>query len=122
MGSEDRAIREKQLAKAQAEFDARKAKLVGMGLDEKALKKDALLRNLRANVKKAKSRITAIDAAAAHVAEMAAKSTKLEKEVAGAKKGKEGGKGGAKGEKGGAKGDKGGAKGDKGGGKKEKQA
>jgi len=77
MGSEDRAVKEKQLEKIVAQFEARKAALSSRGLDEKGMKKDPVLRNLEARVKKARGRIAAIEAAAKHVAEMKAKDTRM---------------------------------------------
>jgi hypothetical protein len=82
MGSENREVREKQLAKALAAFDARKALLSGNGLDDKAAGRDPVLKNLRAELKKARARIKAMDAAAAHVVAMAATDTKVKKEEA----------------------------------------
>jgi len=81
MASEDRKVREKQLEKVVAQFEARKSELSQRGLDEKAAKKDTVLKNLGAQVKKARKRIVAMDAAAAHVAEMAAKDTKVPRET-----------------------------------------
>lgn len=81
MASEDRKVREKQLEKVVAQFEARKSELSQRGLDEKAAKKDTILKNLGAQVKKARKRIVAMDAAAAHVAEMAAKDTKVPREA-----------------------------------------
>ena len=80
MGSEDRQVREKQFEKAKSTFDARKALLVEKGLDEKVQAKDAVLKNLKAGVKKARERIAAMTAAEAHVQEMAKKNTKAKKD------------------------------------------
>lgn len=82
MGSTDRDVRDRQLAKAQAKYAARKAKLEGAGLDAKAQGKDALLRALAADLRKAKGRIESIESAARHVAETAAKDVRLKKEEA----------------------------------------
>ena len=106
MASEDRAVRESQNEKAKAAYEARLAVLKERGLDEKAVAKDTVLRNLRAKAKKARGRLVAMDAHVAHVAEMAAKDTKLAKETGKKKKGQpqpQGGKAkgaGAKGAKG----------------------
>ncbi len=89
MGSEDRVVKEKQLEKAVATFEARKTALAERGLDEKAVKKDPVLRSLGAKVKKARGRIASIETAAKHVAETAAKETKKKKD---SKKGKGKGK------------------------------
>jgi hypothetical protein len=82
MGSTDRDVREQQLKRAEERFEARKARLTAAGADAKAQSKDALLRNLAADLKKAKARIAAIDKAAQHVRETAEKDVKVKKEEA----------------------------------------
>ena len=96
MGSIDRAIRETQLKKAEEKLAARKAKAVAAGMDEKAQSRDPMLRNLEAELRKAKARIAAIDAAAKHVAETAAKDVKVKKEEAAKAKAKAKAQGGGK--------------------------
>ena len=106
MGSEDREVRAKQYEKARAVYEARKAAIAEKGLDEKVAQKDTVLRNLGAKLKKARSRVKAIEAAEAYVKEVAAKETKIKKKGSkGKKKAPAGGKD-AKGGKG-AKGTKG---------------
>ena len=108
MGSEDREVRAKQYEKAKAVYEARKAAIAEKGLDEKVAQKDTVLRDLGAKLKKARSRVKAIEAAEAYVKEVAAKETKIKKKGSkgkGKKKAPAGGKD-AKGGKG-AKGTKG---------------
>ena len=88
MGSTDRAVREKQLKKAQEIFDVRKSRLDAAGIQGKDQEKDAVLRSLAAAVKQAKARIAAIDAAEKHVRETAEKDVKVKKEAADKAKGK----------------------------------
>jgi hypothetical protein len=88
MGSTDREVRDRQLKKAQERHDARKAKLAGAGVVDKAQAKDPVLRNLAADLRKAKARIAAIEGIAKHVAETAEKDVKLKKEAADKGKGK----------------------------------
>ncbi|MBN2340231.1 MAG: hypothetical protein JXX29_05845 [Deltaproteobacteria bacterium] len=79
MGSVSKELREKQLKAAVAEFEEIKASLKEKGLDDKALTKNTLYRQLKANVTAARRRIVAIDARAAHVEAMKGKETKAEK-------------------------------------------
>ena len=79
MGSESKELREKQLEKAVSNFEAYKASLKDKGISGKEASKNTLYRELEASVKKARKRIHAIDAKAAHVAAMKAKETKAEK-------------------------------------------
>jgi hypothetical protein len=88
MGSTDRAVREKQLKKAQEIFEARKSRLGAAGIEGKEQTKDPVLRNLAAALKKAKARIAAIDEAEKHVRETAEKDVKVKKEAADKAKGK----------------------------------
>ena len=96
MGSMDRDVRDRQLKKAETSFQARKARLEAEGFDAKALSKDAVLRGLAADLRQAKARIAAAEAAAKHVAETAAKDVKLKKEEADKAKGKGKAQGGGK--------------------------
>ncbi len=82
MGSTNRDIREKQLEKAVGIFEARKSRLSAAGIEGKAQSKDPVLRNLAADLRKAKARIAAIDSAAQHVRETAEKDVKVKKEDA----------------------------------------
>ncbi|MBN2715316.1 MAG: hypothetical protein JXX14_05645 [Deltaproteobacteria bacterium] len=79
MGSTSKELREKQLEIAVTEFDAYKATIKEKGLSDKEASKNTLYRQLQASVKKARKRILAIDAKAAHVAAMKEKDTKAEK-------------------------------------------
>jgi len=88
MGSINRDIREKQLQKAGELLEARKAKLAAAGVEGKKQSKDAVLRALAADLRKAKSRIAAIDKIAQHVRETAEKDVKVKKEDASKAKGK----------------------------------
>ena len=54
MGSTDRAIREKQLKMAEGIFDARKSRLKAAGIEGKQQSKDPVLRNLAADLRKAR--------------------------------------------------------------------
>jgi hypothetical protein len=88
MGSTDRAIRDKQLKKAEEAFETRKSKLTAAGVEGKKQLKDPVLRNLAADLRKAKARIAAIENAAQHVRETAEKDVKVKKEEAEKAKGK----------------------------------
>jgi hypothetical protein len=88
MGSTDRDIRDKQLKKAEGVFEARKARLTAEGFDAKKQSRDPVLRNLAADLRKAKARIAAIEKAAQHVRETAEKDVKVKKEDADKAKGK----------------------------------
>ena len=81
MGSESKELREKQLEKATSAFETYKASLSEKGITGKDASKNTLYRQLEASVKKARKRILAIDARAAHVAAMKAKETKGEKKA-----------------------------------------
>ncbi len=96
MGSIDRDVRDRQLKKADANFQARKAKLEATGVDAKALSKDPVLRSLAADLRKAKARIAAMENAAKHVADTAAKDVKVKKEDADKAKAKAKAAGGGK--------------------------
>ncbi len=86
MGSEDREVRVKQYEKARAVYAARKAVIAEKGLDEKVAAKDTVLRNLGAKLKKARSRVKAIEATEAYVKEVAQKETKIKKKGSKGKK------------------------------------
>lgn len=116
MGSEDIAVRERQLARAEARLTARRAELAGRGVEDKALERDPVLRKLEADVRKARLRVEAPQAARAHVEKVAAKIAKQgkprpsgkkkqakPKKDTGVAKPKAGGKGGKGGGKGGKK-------------------
>ena len=62
MSSEDRETRMKQKQAAEATVEARKAKLTEAGVDEKKMSRDPKLRQAVARLKKADSRLHAIDA------------------------------------------------------------
>lgn len=61
MGSIHREVRMKQKAEAEAAVEALVAKLKAAGLDEKTMARDTHLRHAKAEVRKAKNRISAID-------------------------------------------------------------
>jgi hypothetical protein len=88
MGSIDRDVRDRQLKKAEATYQARKAKLEAAGIEGKKLTKDPVLRSFAADLRKAKARIVAMEDSAKHVAETAAKDVKVKKESADKAKGK----------------------------------
>lgn len=79
MGSISKELRETQLNKAVADFDAIKVSLKEKGLDDKQAAKNAIYRQLKAEVTKARRRIHAIENAAAHVEAIKQKETKAEK-------------------------------------------
>jgi hypothetical protein len=112
MGSKDVEVRERQLERAEARLKVRRALLEARGLDAAAQAKDTVLRQLEAEVRKARKRVEAPAAAKAHVEKVAAKIAKQgKKKPAGKKQPKgakqaAGGKGGGKGGKGGGKGGK----------------
>jgi hypothetical protein len=113
MGSKDIAVRERQLARAEARLTARRAELEERGVGEQALDRDPVLRKLAAEMRKAKRRVEAPQAARAHVEQVAAKIAKQGKprpadkkkrakpkqDAGGAKPKPKGGKGGKGGKK-----------------------
>ena len=73
MGSKNLDVKQRQQEQAVAELEARRAALSERGLDEKLIAKDPVFRKLKAGVRKARGRIEAIEAAEAHVKEVAAR-------------------------------------------------
>ena len=80
MGSLDKNVKEKQLKKAASELEAFKKSQQSQGVEEKTLQKNPKYRALKAALKKARSRISAIEAAEAHVAAIKEKDVKLKTE------------------------------------------
>lgn len=68
----------KQKSAAEERIEARVAKLKEMGLDDKQLAKDPLLRQAKAALKKANDRLKAIDAKDALTQELAARKEQAE--------------------------------------------
>jgi hypothetical protein len=91
MGSESKEVRLAQQARIVAARDAWKAKLAERGIEGKTAAKDPMLRKLEAEVRKAARRISAMEAAKAHVQSVAEKGddvkVKPEKKAAGKKGG-----------------------------------
>jgi hypothetical protein len=54
--------KQNQVARFQVESDARKARLLAQGVSEDRIKKDSMLRHLKAEIRKAKRVITAYEA------------------------------------------------------------
>lgn len=67
MGSESKEVRLAQQTRIVAACEARKAALAKRGIEDKAAARDPLLRKLKADVRRAKRRLTAMEAAEAHV-------------------------------------------------------
>jgi len=90
MGSESREARLAQLARVEARLAERTTVLAARGIEGKAAARNAVLRKLEADVRRARRRIAAMDAAAAHVADVAGKGAEVKVKVdkAAAKKGK----------------------------------
>jgi hypothetical protein len=60
MGSQNKTVREEQKTRAERNVQQRLAVLQGMGLDEKGIAKDAVLKALKAKVRQAAARLRAI--------------------------------------------------------------
>ena len=73
MGSLDRTARMNQKSEAEKRVEARVAKLKEMGLDDKKMARDPLLRQAKAALNKSNARLRAIDAKDALTQELAAK-------------------------------------------------
>lgn len=91
MGSLDRTSRMNQKSEAEKKVEARLSKLKELGLDDKKIARDPLLRQAKAALKKSIVRLRAIDARDALTQELAARKAKPKVEPKGkadAKKGK----------------------------------
>ena len=91
--STNRVVRESQVKQVEVRVESRLAALNERGIDETARAKDPLLKNLKAQLTKARGRIKSMEASAAHVTKIAeerkaAKEKKAEKAAKAATKAK----------------------------------
>jgi len=83
MGSLDRTVRMNQKSEAEKKVEARVAKLKAVGLDDKKMARDPLLRQAKAALKKTNARLRAIDARDALTQELAARKAQTKVETKG---------------------------------------
>ena len=89
MGSLDRTARMNQKSEAEKKIEARVAKLKNLGLDDKKMARDPLLRQAKAALNKSIARLKAIDARDALTQELAAKKAQPKEETKGKASAKE---------------------------------